>query len=128
MNLSSVLQHRAFGVCLVVASIVALILSGFSTYQAREYNRCQSMIYGQLFEASRARSEAADQDRQSDRDESDATALLIRSVFTGSTTAERLAAYDTYNQTMREIADRRNATAKEREAHPLPVPPSQACS
>lgn len=128
MNFNSIIQHRVFGVCLVVASLVALMLSGLSTYQTNNYNRCQSTIYGQLLDASRARTEAEDKDRQSDRDESDATASLIRAVFTGSTTAERLAAYDTYDRTIREIANRRDATAKEREAHPLPVPPSQACS
>lgn len=122
------LQSRTFGVFLVAASIVALMLSGLTSYQSNSYAKCQSAVFDQLVVASTARADAAEQDRQSDRTESQATALLIQGVFTGTTTAERLAAYDAYSKTLANINQRRDATAKEREAHPLPAPPSQACA
>lgn len=128
MNLNAALQSRAFGIALVAASLIALVLSGFSTYQARGYNRCQSDVYEKLAQASLIRSEAAEEDRKSDRAESRATALLIQAVFTGSTTADRLAAYETYRVTMEGIDQQRAETAKDREANPLPEPPSRACA
>ena len=128
MNLNSFIQSRTFGICLVMASLVALVLSGFTSYQSRGFNQCQSQVYEQLVQASLARSEAAEQDRRSDQAESRATALLIKAVFTGASTADRLAAYDAYDRSMQEVSLRREATAKEREAHPLPEPPSKACT
>jgi hypothetical protein len=128
MNLNTVLQSRSFGISLVAASLVAVVMSGFTSYQLRGFNECQSGVYEQLVQASLARSEAAEQDRQSDRAESRATALLIQAVFTGASTADRLAAYETYRLSMEDVDSRRDATAREREAHPLPDPPSQACA
>jgi len=122
------LQSRAFGILLVAASILALFLSALASYRANAYAKCQSTVFDQLVAASTARADAAEQDRRADREESQATALLIQGVFTGATTAERLAAYDTYVKTLADLSARRDATAKERAAHPLPAPPSQACT
>jgi hypothetical protein len=122
------LQGRAFGVLLVAASILALLLSVFTSYKADAYARCQSAVFDQLVMVSTARADAAEQDRRSDREESQATALLIQGVFAGTTTAERLAVYDAYVKTLADINADRDAAAKERAAHPLPGPPSQTCA
>jgi ADP-ribosylglycohydrolase len=121
------LRNRALGAALVAASLVALVLSGYSSFQSRSYAQCQSVVTEQLIRASSARAEAAEQDRESDRQESAATALLIHDIFAGISTADRLAAYDAYQITLTKINNDRAATAQERAAHPLPEPPSQVC-
>lgn len=126
--MNTLLQNRTLGICLVIASLIALVLSGYSSYRSGSYARCQSTVTEQLIRAAGARAAAAEQDRQTDLEESAATALLIRTVFTVVTAPERVAAYDAYQQKLAELAQRRDAAAKEREANPLPEPPSQACS
>lgn len=125
--MNNILANRMFGYILVVASLIALLLSGLTTYRSSSYAECQSQVSELLIEASSARAEAAEQDRQSDREESRATNLLIQAVFAGASTAERLAAYEVYRVTMEDIDQRREATAKERASHPIPEAPSQAC-
>lgn len=124
----NVLDKRWLGALLVGASLIALFLAGYSSYQTLSYAKCQSMVTEQLILANNARALAADEDRRSDRLESDATALLIRTVFTSPTVADRVAAYDAYQATMAHIAEDRAATARYREDHPVPDPPSQACA
>jgi hypothetical protein len=75
-----------------------------------------------------ARSDAAEEDRQSDREESRATALLIQTVFTATTSEERIAAYAAYAEALNDIDQKRRDTAEERAKHPLPSPPSQTCA
>jgi hypothetical protein len=113
---------------LIGASLVALVLSGYSSYQTRTYSQCQSMVTELLIAASMARADAAEEDRKSDREESRATALLIQTVFTATTTDERVAAYSVYAQTLAALDQKRRETADERAKHPLPQPPSQTCS
>lgn len=126
--MNNILKNRMFGYALVVASLIALVLSGLTTYWSDSYAECQSRVSELLIQATDARAEAAERDRQSDREESRATALLIQAVFTGASTAERLTAYEVYRLTMADIDLRREATAKERAAHPIPEAPSQACA
>ena len=127
MSMTAFVRNRAFGLALVVASLVALVLSGYSSYQTRAYSQCQSAVTEALIQASMARADAAEEDRRSDRDESRATALLIQTVFTATTSAERIAAYDTYAAELQRIDSRRMQTEDDRAKHPLPQPPSQAC-
>lgn len=122
------IRNRAFGIALVAASLVALVLSGYSSYQTRTYAQCQSMVTETLIQASVARADAAEEDRKADREESRATALLIQTVFTATTTEERIAAYNTYATTLANLDRIRQQTAEERAQHPLPKPPSQACA
>lgn len=125
--MTSFIRNRAFGLALVAASLIALVLSGYSSYQTRWYSQCQSLVTESLIQASVARADAAEVDRQSDREESRATALLIQTVFTAATTEERIAAYNTYAVKLAELDRQRQLTADERARHPLPKPPSQAC-
>lgn len=122
------LRNRAFGIALVAASLVALVLSGYSSYQTRTYSQCQSMVTEALIQASMARSDAAEEDRRSDREESRATALLIQTVFTATTVEERIAAYNAYAVSLATIDEKRKKTEDERSKHPLPQPPSQTCA
>ena len=128
MSIATFVRNRGFGLALVVASLVALVLSGYSSYQTRTYSQCQSGVTEALIQASMARSDAAEEDRRSDRDESRATALLIQTVFTATTPAERISAYETYAAELQRIDAKRMQTEEDRARHPLPEPPSQACS
>lgn len=126
--MNAIIRSRSIGLILMAASILALVMSIYASHQTSQYARCQSQVSERLIEANTARARAAEEDRQSDREESEATALLIRAVFTGTSTTERLAAYDEYQRTLGAIEERRKATAAERAAHPIPEPPSQACA
>lgn len=128
LSMVNFLRNRWFGIALVAASLIALVLSGYSSYQTRTYAQCQSMVTEALIQASMARSDAAEEDRQSDREESRATALLIQTVFTATTVEERIAAYNAYATTLNDIDRKRAQTADERARHPLPSPPSQTCA
>lgn len=121
------LKSQLFGVILVLASLVALVMAGYSSYITRSYAMCQSQVTEQLIHATTARAAAAEEDRQSDRLESEATALLIKTIFDSTSTAERLAAYDTYKATLRDLETQRASSAADRERNPLPEPPSEAC-
>lgn len=118
---------RVVGVVVLTASVLALVLAFWSGYQVRDYARCQSAVSEALIQASNARATAAEQDRLSDRHESSATAELIRAVFTVQTPGERVAAYTTYRQALDTINAAREATQADRQANPLPAPPSQTC-
>ena len=122
------IRNRMFGLALMAASLIALVLSGYSNYQARAYSQCQSNVTEALIQASIARADAAEEDRRSDREESRATSLLIQTVFTATTTEERIAAYQAYATTLEQIDQKRNDTAKQRAEHPLPEAPSQVCT
>ena len=112
---------------LIAASVLALIMSMVSSCQSRSYARCQSAVSEALIAATNARADAAERDRQSDRDESAATAELIRTVFTVQTPAERIAAYRAYRSALDGVNTRRAAAEADRATHPLPAPPSQVC-
>lgn len=127
-GMNGFIRNRAFGLALMAASLVALVLSGYSNLQAYDYSKCQSGVTESLIQASMARSDAASQDRALDRDESRATALLIQTVFTATTSNERIAAYSAYAKTLEDIDKRRQEIEVERANHPLPEPPSKACA
>jgi hypothetical protein len=111
----------------LVASLLALGMSVWSSYQTRSYAACQAQVNESLVRVQSARAEAAEQDRQSDRDESAATAELIRTVFTVQTPTERVAAYTAYRTALDKIAASRADTERQRAAAPLPAPPSEIC-
>src|SRR6185436_7492556 len=68
---SSVIGRRRFVEwSLIAASVLALIMSMVSSCQSRSYARCQSAVSEALIAATNARADAAERDRQSDRDES----------------------------------------------------------
>ena len=125
--MNEILKSRFFGVALVIASLVALILSGYSNYTSRSYAECQSQVTEKLIRANTARALAAEEDRQSDRDESEATARLIQAVFNSTTTQERIDAYTDYESTLKDVATQRESLAANRAANPLPEPPSEVC-
>lgn len=120
-------RSRLVGVVVMVLSLVAVGISVNGTIQSSAYARCQSQVTEALIKSSTARAAAAEQDRQSDVQESAATAELIRTVFTAQTGPERVQAYATYRKALDDIAVTRAATEKQRKANPLPAPPSQAC-
>jgi hypothetical protein len=112
---------------ITLASVAALLISIAFGYQSRSYAQCQSAVYEALISAQNAREAAAAQDRQADRDEAAATAVLIRAVFTAASREQTLAAYAAYEDTLAGIAARREASEADRAANPLPAPPSQTC-
>lgn len=126
--MTGLIRNRTFGLALIAASLIALVLSGYSSYQTRSYSECQSAVTESLIQASIARGDAAEEDRKSDRDESRATALLIQTVFTATTSQERIAAYEAYSKQLAVIDEQRRTTADERARHPIPNPPSQTCA
>lgn len=126
--MSALIRNRSLGIALVVASLIALVLSGYTSYQTRTYAECQSMVTEQLIRATNARAQAADEDRISDREESEATATLIQTVFAGGSQADRLAAYAAYQVKIGDVNQRRRMTAEQRAANPIPEPPSQVCT
>jgi hypothetical protein len=120
-------RSRLVGIVVMVASVLAVLLAVNSTLQSSAYARCQSRVTEALIRSSTARAAAAEQDRQSDVQESAATAELIRTVFTVQTAAERIEAYATYRKALDTINAKRAATEKQRKDNPLPAPPSQTC-
>lgn len=120
-------RSRIVGLVLVVASVAALVMSAYSSYRLRTYAACQSAVTEQLIRVQNARADAAAQDRQTDRDESSATATLIIAVFSLQSGQERVAAYGEYRTTLDALTARRAATEQQRKANPLPAPPSQVC-
>ncbi len=120
-------RSRTVGVVVMVASVLALVMAFYSSYRVRAYASCQSAVSEALIRATQATAEAAEQDRQSDREESAATAELIRTVFTVQTPAERIAAYTSYREALDDINTARLTTEADRQANPLPAPPSQTC-
>lgn len=125
--MNEILKSHFFGVALVIASLVALILSGYSSYTSRAYAECQSQVTEKLIRATSARAAAAEEDRRSDREESEATAALINAVFSSATTQERIDAYADYEATLKDVSAQREAAAANRAANPLPEPPSEVC-
>ena len=118
---------RVQGIVLLVLALLAMVMATYSGLQSASYARCQASVNEALVRAQVARGEAAEQDRQSDREESAATAALIRAVFTPGTSASRMAAYERYRATVDAINERRAVTEEQRQANPLPAPPSQTC-
>lgn len=115
------------GLLLVVASVLAIGMSAYTSYQSRMFAECQASVNEALIVAQNARADAAEQDRASDREESLATAELIRAVFTARSQDDTRAAYLTYANRLDEITSKRAETERTRQANPLPAPPSQTC-
>lgn len=126
--MNEILKSRFFGVALVIASLVALILSGYSSYSSRSYAECQSQVTEKLIRANTARALAAEEDRRADQKESQATADLINAVFNSASTQERIDAYAAYLATLTDVKKQREASAANRAANPLPEPPSEVCN
>lgn len=120
-------RERVVGVVVMVVSMVAVALAINSAYQYSSYARCQAGVNEALIRSQAGRAEAAAQDRQSDVQESAATAELIQAVFTGQSTGERVAAYAKYRKPLDDITAQRAQTEEQRRANPLPAPPSQTC-
>lgn len=116
-----------FGLVLVVASILALALSVYSSIRSTAYARCQSAVSEALIRSSTARADAAAEDRESDRDETTAVTKLINDVFAATSREQSRAAYEEFRATEQRITARRAATEQKRRANPLPQPPSEVC-
>lgn len=120
-------RQRWVGILVLGLAIVSLIWSTVTGVQSFQYARCQAGVNEALVQTSVARAAAAEQDRDSDRDESAATAELIRTVFEVQTPAERIAAYTAYRKALDEINARRAEAEAQRTQNPLPAPPSAIC-
>jgi hypothetical protein len=120
-------RSRAIGAVLVAASVLALAMSAYSSLKSRAFAECQAQVNEALIVAQNARADAAEQDRASDRDESIATAELIRAVFASTAREQTRAAYDAYTARLGEINAQRAKSEAQRQAHPLPAPPSLVC-
>jgi hypothetical protein len=123
-----VARSRTIGLVLVVASVLALALSTYTSIRSRAFAECQAAVNEALIVATNARASAAAQDRQADRDETTAITALIHAVFSAPTSEERLAAYQHYRAELDRIAASRAVAEADRVAHPLPAPPSQTCA
>ena len=120
-------RQRSVGWLVLGVAIVSLIWSTVTGVQSFQYARCQAGVNETLVQAQVARAAAAEQDRDSDRDESAATAELIRTVFTVQTSDQRVAAYAAYRKALDDISTKRAEAEKQRAEHPLPAPPSAIC-
>ena len=120
-------RSRVTGLALVIGSVLALAMSAYTSYQSRAFAECQASVNEALIVAQNARADAAEQDRASDREESLATAELIRAVFTARSQDDTRAAYLAYATRLDEITSQRAETERQRQANPLPAPPSQIC-
>lgn len=121
------MDRRSAGWALLVASLLALIMSVWSGIQTQVAVRCQATVNEAQVASQRARAAAAEQDRQADRAESTTMAELIHDVFSAKTQAEVQRAYATYTANMSAIADQRAAAEAQRKANPLPPLPSETC-
>lgn len=124
-------------VALLVVSFVALIIAVGSGIQRqadssrlRDYIACQAAVNEASALSQRARAAAAEQDRASDRAESEATRRLILTVFTATGPDARdqaRAAFATYEKALAAVAASRADADRQRQANPLPPLPSETC-
>lgn len=121
------MMTRRANVMLLVVSFTALIFGAVSTILQSDRNACQARVNEASAQAQLARAAAADQDRMSDRAETAATATLIQAVFTSTTPDQVRRAYAAYAQTMVQIGKARAGAEAQRQANPLPAPPSETC-
>lgn len=121
------IRQRVVGWVVLAAAIVALVVAAVTGIQQARYARCQAGVNEALIQVQTARADAAEQDRQSDRDESAATAELIRTVFTAESRQATIDAYAAYRVTLDEISAKRAEAEKQRTENPLPAPPSEIC-
>jgi hypothetical protein len=119
--------RRNVGWVVLTASAIAVVLATWSGINSTRYAHCQAAVNEALVVAQNARADAAAQDRVLDRQESAATAGLIKAVFSSTTRDQTLAAYLAYQKTIADITAQRAETERQRAAHPLPAPPSHTC-
>lgn len=118
---------RRVNLILLIVSFAVLGIATVDDIRNREHLRCQAKVNEASAVAQIARSDAASQDRVSDRAESGATAALIQTIFVSKTADQIRAAYARYSTDMAVISQRRAAAEAQRQAHPLPDPPSETC-
>jgi hypothetical protein len=112
---------------LLAVSLLAIVMAIYSGLRGQAYDRCQASVNEAQAIASKARAEAAAQDRAADRAESIATYTLIREVFTVKGREEILAAYRKYESTVDQVNAGRAQADQQRQQNPLPPLPSATC-
>lgn len=106
-------RERTIGVIVLVMSLAALGVAGYSSLRTRSYVECQA-DWSQAYATSAAqRAQAADTDRRAVDD-------MVAAVLSARTAAESRAALLAYQQA-RADADRRRA------ANPAPALPDEVC-
>lgn len=118
---------RRGSIALLIVSFLALITAAYSGVASQQYARCQANWNEQSALATRERAEAADQDRNTDRAESEATKTLILTVFAAKSPEQARAAFVTYEEAQRRIDAARAAAEQQRRENPMPPLPSETC-
>jgi hypothetical protein len=107
------MTSRKFGALIMVASLLALIVSVYTGFERAATERCQARVNDALISSQRARSDAASQDR----DSIDRLVAAVAEARESGQVRDALAKY----------RSDRAAADEDRRQHPLPAPPSEVC-
>lgn len=130
-----VMSSRAVGVLVMVASLVALVLAGYSSYRSRELARCQAQYNEVNNQRTRELTGVAEEERAAERRSSDALGALfldpsLQKPAEQRTAADRKRVADLFAAYVAAERAKRAARAeadKARAANPVPPPPSTVC-
>lgn len=114
-----------FGAIIVALALVTVFYVWRSTEQFEDFVECQAAWGDRLVAAQVAIDEAAAEDRRLDRRETHAVTVLITDLIEDKVSNDEAIA--TWRETIAEISRDRTETAEQREANPLPSPPTEVC-
>lgn len=129
------LNTRIVGIAMMLASLMALVVSGYAGYRSRQFIECQAHYNDVNNERTRALTGVAEDERAAERKASDALGALFldpslqkpadqRTEQDRARVTQLFAMYldaERAKRTARAVAD------KARAAYPVPPPPSQVC-
>jgi hypothetical protein len=129
------MNSRIIGILVMVASIMALVLSGYTSYRAREFVECQAEYNEINNQRTRALTGVAEDERAAERRSSDALGAVFSDPALQKPTEDRTAAdrqriadlFDEYLAAERDKLAARAVADAARRQNPPPPPPSQTC-
>lgn len=129
------MNQRKAGVLVLVASLLALCMSAYSSWQSYEYARCQGH-YNEINNArTKALSDAADQEREAEQRADNAQRSLFTDPALSKSTSERTATeqarlaglFKEYQDALNAQQQERADADKARRDHPVPPSPRRTC-
>jgi hypothetical protein len=130
-----VMNSRVVGILVMVASIMALLLSGYSSYRARQFIECQAEYNEINNERTRALTESTARERDAERRRDDALddvfgdpSLLKPVAERTEEDAERVRRlFAEYLDARLKLRQERAQADAARRVNPVPAPPSVTC-
>lgn len=129
------MNQRKLGVIVLVASLLALVLSAYSGWRSYEYAQCQGR-YNEINNVrTRALAVAAEQERNAQRRTDDAERALFTHPALSKLSSERTPAeqaaiqelFRAYQAALTALEQERAEADKARRDHPVPPSPQNTC-